>query len=74
MTTPGWQNSSPDFPRVNCFIGICTIAFEGTNILARDQIKRLNAKRQRRTPGIVIADFPGDDLIHEIIFSNWILK
>lgn len=27
LTTPGFKNSYPDFPRVACFIGICTIAF-----------------------------------------------
>ena len=25
LTTPGWQGSYPDFPRIDCFIGICTI-------------------------------------------------
>ena len=27
LTTPGFKSSYPDFPRVACFIGICTIAF-----------------------------------------------
>ncbi|CAM6002422.1 unnamed protein product [Sphagnum balticum] len=27
LTTPGFSSSYPDFPRVACFIGICTIAF-----------------------------------------------
>jgi 1-phosphatidylinositol phosphodiesterase len=48
-TTPGWRNSYPYIPRVNCFIGICTIAFEGTNILARNAIKKFNTCNQRRT-------------------------
>jgi 1-phosphatidylinositol phosphodiesterase len=74
LTTPGWRNAYPDFPRINCFIGICTIAFEGTNILARDRIKTFNGSRQPRTVGIIVADFPGDDLIQEIIRNNWILK
>lgn len=74
QTTPGWSHSFPDFPRVHCFIGICTIAFEGTNVLARDMIKELNNNRQTRTVGIVAADFPGDNLIHEIIRNNWILQ
>jgi len=34
LTTPGFKKWYPDFPRVACFIGICTIAFEGINILA----------------------------------------
>jgi 1-phosphatidylinositol phosphodiesterase len=72
-TTPGWKNSYPDFPRVNCFIGICTIAFEGTNILARDVIKYLNSNNQQRTVGIIVADFPGEDLIEEIMSNNKLL-
>jgi 1-phosphatidylinositol phosphodiesterase len=70
-TTPGWRNSYPEFPRVSCFIGICTIAFEGTNILARDRIRQFNRSKQRRTVGIIVADFPGDDLIEQIIRNNW---
>lgn len=27
LTTPGFSNRYTDFPRVACFIGICTIAF-----------------------------------------------
>jgi len=88
LTTPGWKNSYPDFPRVSCFIGICSIAFEGTNILARDYIKRLNkpetgmaaiigminADTSERTIGIVMADFPGESLIQAIIDNNTLLK
>lgn len=36
LTTPGFDSSYPDFPRVACvwiFVTICTIAFEGINIL-----------------------------------------
>ncbi len=42
LTTPGWSWKWKDFPRVNCFIGICTIAFEGTNVLARKRIEQSN--------------------------------
>jgi 1-phosphatidylinositol phosphodiesterase len=69
-TTPGWRNSYKDFPRVDCFIGICTIAFEGTNILSRNVIKSLNTRNQKRSVGIIVADFPGDDLINEIVRNN----
>jgi len=27
LTTPGFKSYYPDFPRVACFIGICTIVF-----------------------------------------------
>lgn len=71
-TTPGWKNSWRDFPRVSCFIGICTIAFEGTNILARDKIEEMNENYSiSRSVGIIMADFPGDSLIGEIIRNNY---
>jgi 1-phosphatidylinositol phosphodiesterase len=74
LTTPGWRNSYPDFPRTSCFLGICTISFEGTNILARDRIKNFNGGSNRRTVGIIVADFPGDDLIWEVIRGNLLLQ
>lgn len=64
LTTPGWKNSYPDFPRVSCFIGICTIAFEGTNTLTADYIANGGFT------GMVMADFPGKRLIENIIKLN----
>ena len=74
-----WRNSYPDFPRVNCFLGTCTIAFEGTNILTRNKLQNYNSQmrqgKKSRTVGIIIADFPGDSLIQTIIDNNyWISK
>lgn len=66
LTTPGWSGSYPDFPRVNCFIGICTIAFEGTNILTADYI----ANHDLQYVGFVVADFPGKGLINNVIKTN----
>ncbi|WP_424577992.1 RICIN domain-containing protein [Bacillus cereus] len=66
LTTPGWSNSYLDFPRVACFIGICTIAFEGTNILTTDYIENNNLKYT----GIIVADFPGQALINNVIKTN----
>jgi len=63
-TTPGWKDW-PDFPRVNCFIGICTIAFEGTNILTYQEITN-----KKMYTGIVMADFPGGGLIDSVIKLN----
>ena len=60
-TTPGWANSWPDFPRVDCFLGICTIAFEGTNVLTYERTN--NYQRI----GIIMADFPGPGLIKGVI-------
>lgn len=65
-TTPGWSDW-PDFPRVDCFIGICTIAFEGTNNLTNIWLEGNNPKRV----GIIMADFPGPGLIQSIINANY---
>lgn len=67
-TTPGWKDSWPDFPRVGCFIGICSIAFEGTNILSAERIGKDNTFNSK--VGIVMCDFPGKDLIERIISLN----
>lgn len=66
LTTPGWNNTYPDFPRVSCFIGICSIAFEGVNTLTKNYI--INNKLNY--VGIVVADFPGSGLINAIIDTN----
>jgi 1-phosphatidylinositol phosphodiesterase len=64
-TTPGWKGWR-DFPRVNCALGICTIAFEGTNILTYE---RLGDDYKNRV-GIIMADFPGPGLIERTIKLN----
>ena len=73
-TTPGWKKSFPDFPRLNCFLGICTISFEGTNILTRDKISEFNDQmrngQRHRAVGIIMADFPGESLISTTIDNN----
>ncbi|WP_345197531.1 phosphatidylinositol-specific phospholipase C [Kistimonas scapharcae] len=66
LTTPGWKNSYPDFPRVGCFIGICSIAFEGINNLLSNYI----ANGHTDFTGIVMADFPGAGLINNVISLN----
>ncbi|HEY5804322.1 MAG TPA: phosphatidylinositol-specific phospholipase C [Lysobacter sp.] len=62
----GNRSVYPDFPRVNCLPRRCTIAFEGTNTLARDYIQR----RRPRYVGFVLADFPGPGLIRAIVDAN----
>jgi len=66
-TTPLFGDKWQKFPRVDCFLGICTIAFEGVNMLVRDQI--LNTPILRRT-GVMFMDFPGACLIDAIINVN----
>jgi 1-phosphatidylinositol phosphodiesterase len=73
LTTPGNEHSYPDFPRINCnsISKICTIAFEGINVLTRDKILEINENSLgKRSVGIIMADFPGDSLIKEIIKNN----
>lgn len=72
LTTPGWDSSYPDFPRVDCWWNIfvwgdtCTIAFEGTNILTKNLLRTGRLGRV----GIVMADFPGAGLIDAVIARN----
>lgn len=65
-TTPGWKDSWPDFPRIGCFLGICSIAFEGTNILSSDRIPKEFSHRV----GLVMSDFPGPGLINNVVEVN----
>ena len=66
MTTPGWKNCCKDFPRISCFIGICSIVFEGVNILGYDRI----VSQGYTYTGIVYTDFYGDDLLKMIVGKN----
>lgn len=63
----GDLSAYPDFPRVSCLPRRCTIAFEGTNILARDYIRR----ERPGHVGFVLADFPGPDLIKAVADVNF---
>ncbi len=67
LTTPGWKSSYPDFPRVACFIGICTIAFEGANRLASERLAGTTYGRV----GILMADFPGRLFLSNLIAHNF---
>ncbi|MBE9030096.1 phosphatidylinositol-specific phospholipase C, partial [filamentous cyanobacterium LEGE 11480] len=58
-----------DFPRTTCLGKACTISFEGTNVLFANSIKTNSGRyyepsRQTRYTGIVMADFPGKELIN----------
>lgn len=73
LTTPLFAYSYPDFPRVGCVFGVCQIVFEGINVLTRNIIQSYNKdiSNQPRTVGIIMADFPGDSLIANIIENNY---
>lgn len=66
LTTPGFSSSYPDFPRVACFIGICTIAFQGINILAYNYI----VSQGFSYLGIVFTDFLGDAVLAKSVSLN----
>lgn len=67
LTTPAFKSYYPDFPRVNWFLGMATIAFEGTNILASDYIRN----NKLTHTGIIVSDFIGTRLIKEVINCNF---
>lgn len=69
LPTPLFKNFYPDFPRLNCVKSICMIHFEGTNTLARDYL--LKNPQRKRSAGVIMADFPGTDLIKTIINENF---
>jgi 1-phosphatidylinositol phosphodiesterase len=70
-TTPGWKSCCKMFPRVSCALGICTIAFEGTNILYGTRLLQYNNDHKGKFhTGIVMADFPGYGLIQAIVSQN----
>ncbi len=64
-TTPAFNNY-PDFPRTACVGSVCTISFEGTNGLTYSWL----TASQRTRVGIIMADFPGPELINAIIALN----
>lgn len=66
LTTPGWSSSYPDFPRVGCFWGICSIAYEGMNIMGYNFIVNKNYAYT----GIVYVNHYGDDLVRMVLGKN----
>lgn len=64
LTTLTSKHKWPDFPRLNHFLGLYSIYFEGINNLCGDCLQNY------RYVGIVAADFPGAGLIEEIIQIN----
>ena len=67
-TTLLTPNKWPDFPRTDCLLGICTISYEGMNILTKDYIRDGNVSQR---VGWIWMDFPGSGLIDEIIQLNY---
>lgn len=65
-TTPLFSSSYPDFPRIMCFLGMCSICFEGINKLGYNYI----VANGFSYVGIIFLDFVGDDLISSTIGLN----
>jgi 1-phosphatidylinositol phosphodiesterase len=65
-TCGGAEQCLREYPSVNCAGELCSVAFEGINILARDYIRH----SVKDHTGIVMADFPGSELIGEIVAMN----
>ena len=66
LTTLLDPNTYPDFPRTDCLGSICTISFEGTDILTMNFLNTYPLKRI----GIIFSDFPDYGLINAIISVN----
>jgi 1-phosphatidylinositol phosphodiesterase len=66
-TCSGNSQCIPEFPSVNCFLGTCSVAFEGTNILTRNEI---NGRARPDRFGVIMADFPGAGLVQAVISAN----
>jgi len=67
LTTLTSRGKYPDFPLTDCFLKVCTISFEGTNILTHNF---LGNRRDISYVGLIMMDFPGDGLISRIISLN----
>jgi 1-phosphatidylinositol phosphodiesterase len=58
----------PEYPSVNCFLGTCSVAFIGTNLMTMNTI---NNRPMPRRYGIIYADFPGAGLVSAVIAANF---
>jgi 1-phosphatidylinositol phosphodiesterase len=80
----GIEDTFPDFPTVNCFLGFCSVEFLGTNGLTSNYWSQQNttaaagraasAATGATHPvgyGMVMADFPGELLISQLINVNF---
>ncbi len=67
LVTPLFSSKYPDFPRAGCIGSVCSIMFEGTDELVVARILDANSPP---FVGIVMADFPGPELIGRIIAAN----
>ena len=57
------RQTYPDYPRLNCFLGTCSIFFEGMNILTMNWE---GWREYGQRVGILLIDFPGAGLINKV--------
>ena len=67
LAEPFFNGYYPDFPRVSQVGIFSSIAFQGTNELTASYIN----KNQLSYVGFVVADFPGERLVSEVINANY---
>jgi 1-phosphatidylinositol phosphodiesterase len=67
-TCGGSSQCIPEYPSVNCFLGTCSVAFIGTNLMTMNTI---NNRAMPNRYGIVYADFPGAGLVSAVIAANF---
>ena len=67
LVTPMFESRYPDFPRAGCLGPVCSIMFAGTNELV---LQKILSRNPPPFVGIVMADFPGPELIGRIIAAN----
>ena len=60
------SSTYPDYPRDHCVLDVCMIMFAGTNELTDDYLQQ----HWLAFTGIVMADFPGADLITRVVGTN----
>ena len=65
-------NKWPDFPRLSCTPRgmLCSIYYEGTNILTNNYLTNLNNSGTYQRTGMVMIDFPGPALLDTVIAQN----
>ncbi len=69
FATPA-SSTYPDYPRDHCVLDICMIMFEGVNELTGDYLQQ----HWLAFTGIVMADFPGADLITRVVGTNTYMR
>lgn len=60
-----------DFYQSSCKFGLKFVHFKGTNMMVNDLLANLIVQKRKQRVGIVVTDFPGGDLLSNIIAMNF---